>query len=106
MSAPEISVVVPCYNGGRFLDRLLGSLASQTFRSFEIVVVDDGSTDPDTHARLARLGGDVRVVCQSNRGLPGARNTGFRKARAPLVLPLDCDDALEPEFLQKAVHTL
>ena len=106
MRAPEVSVVVPCYNGGHFLDRMLGSLANQTFRSFEIVVVDDGSTDPDTQARLARLGGQVRVVCQSNKGLPAARNTGFREARAPLILPLDCDDALEPEFLQKAVDIL
>jgi glycosyltransferase involved in cell wall biosynthesis len=106
MSAPEVSVVVPCYNGGRFLERLLASLAHQSFRSFETIIVDDGSTDPDTSERLGRMAAEVRVVRQPNRGLPSARNTGFREASAALVLPLDCDDALEPEFVQKTVHAL
>ena len=106
MSEPEVSVVVPCYNGGRFLDGMLASLARQSFRSFETIIIDDGSTDPDTVERLDRMAADVRVVRQTNRGLPSARNTGFREASASLVLPLDCDDALEPEFLEKAVRAL
>lgn len=101
MSAPEVSIVVPCYNGGRFLDTLLASLDRQTFRAFETIIVDDGSTDAATLARLERLPEGVRLVRQENRGLPGARNTGFRAAQAALVLPLDCDDAIAPEFLDK-----
>jgi glycosyltransferase involved in cell wall biosynthesis len=81
-------------------------LGRQSFRCFEIIIVDDGSTDAHTIARLACMTSDVRVVRQSNLGLPGARNRGFREARGAFVLPLDCDDALEPEFLRKAILAL
>ncbi|MGE3149117.1 MAG: glycosyltransferase family 2 protein [Pseudorhodoplanes sp.] len=103
---PTVSVVVPCYNGGRFLDGLLACLAAQTFRDFEIVIVNDGSTDEATRRKLASLEPAIRVVHQDNRGLPGARNTGFREARADYVLPLDCDDTIEPSFLAEAVAVL
>ena len=104
--APTVSVVVPCYNGGPFIDQLLASLAAQTFRDFEIIIVDDGSTDPATVSKLDSLPSAVRVVRQQNLGLPGARNTGFRTARAALVLPLDCDDTIEPTYLAETVLSL
>jgi GT2 family glycosyltransferase len=103
---PIVSVVVPCHNGGRFLDALLASLAAQTFRDFEIVIVDNGSTEPATQEKLASLENAVRVIHQENRYLPGARNTGFREAKGAFVLPLDCDDTLEPTFLAEAVAVL
>ena len=92
MTTPRVSVIVPCHNGGRFLDGLLASLDSQTLRDFEIIIVDDGSTETATLDKLARLDPAIRVIHQENRYLPGARNRGFLR-RAPLVLPLDCDDA-------------
>jgi glycosyltransferase involved in cell wall biosynthesis len=104
--APRVSVVVPCHNGGRFLDGLLASLAAQTFRDFEIIIVDDGSTEQATRDKLASLDRSVRVVHQDNRYLPGARNRGFREARAELVLPLDCDDTLDPSYLAETVPLL
>jgi glycosyltransferase involved in cell wall biosynthesis len=100
---PAVSVIVPCYNGGRFLDALMASLDRQTFRDFEIVIVDDGSSDPETLRKLATLEGRARVIHQENRGLSGARNAGIRAARSDLVAPLDCDDAFEPPFLAEAV---
>jgi glycosyltransferase involved in cell wall biosynthesis len=106
MSDPIVSVIVPCFNGGRFIDALLASLAAQTFRDFEIIIVDDGSTDGSTQQKLASLGPDVQVVHQENRGLPGARNTGFRAAKGHYVLPLDCDDTIEPSFLAETVAAL
>ncbi len=99
MTVPAISIIVPCYNGGRYLDALLASIAAQTFRDFEIVIVDDGSTEQATLDKLASLDPGIRVVHQENRGLAAARNTGFREARSDLVLPLDCDDQLAPSFL-------
>ncbi|PWB59710.1 MAG: glycosyltransferase family 2 protein [Bradyrhizobiaceae bacterium] len=99
MNAPAVSVVVPCYNAGRYLDALLASLSAQTFRDFETVIVDDGSTDAVTREKLAAIESGIRVVRQQNRGLSGARNTGFREARGNHVLPLDCDDQLDPAFL-------
>lgn len=100
---PAVSVVVPCYNGGRFLDGLMASLARQTFRDFEIIVVDDGSTDPETLRKFAEIKDRARVVHQDNRGLSAARNAGIRAAQADLVLPLDCDNSIEPPFLAEAV---
>ncbi len=106
MTAPRVSVIVPCHNGGRFLDRLLSSLAAQTFRDFETVIVDNGSTEGETLRKLDELGSNVRVVHQENRYLPGARNRGFLEARAAFILPLDCDDTLEPSYLAETVPLL
>jgi glycosyltransferase involved in cell wall biosynthesis len=106
VTAPAVSVVVPCHNGGRFLDTLLASLAAQTFRDFEIVIVNNGSTEKETLEKLASLEAAARVIHQENRYLPGARNTGFREARGAFVLPLDCDDTLESSFLEEAVALL
>ena len=79
---PAVSVVVPCYNAGRFLDGLMASLAEQTLRDFEIIIVDDGSSEEETLRKLAELEKVVRVIHQDNRGLSAARNAGFRAARA------------------------
>jgi glycosyltransferase involved in cell wall biosynthesis len=106
VTAPRVSIIVPCHNGGRFLDGLLASLGAQTFRDFETIIVDDGSTEIATRERLDTLGPAVRVVHQENRYLPGARNRGFLEARAKLVVPLDCDDALEPSYLAETVPLL
>jgi len=103
---PSISVVVPCYNGGKFLDQLTASLARQTFRDFEIVVVNDGSTDPATQGKLAALDPAIRVIHQENRGLSAARNAGFSASRADLVMVLDCDDQLEPTYLEETLKAL
>jgi hypothetical protein len=103
---PKVSVIVPCYNAHAFLGRALESVRAQTFREFEIIVVNDGSTNPETLEYLQTLGDDVRLVHQANLGLPGARNTGFREARGDFVLPLDCDDWLDPTFLAKATILL
>jgi len=106
MSNPAVSVVVPCYNGGRFLDDLSACLAAQTFRDFETIIVNDGSTDEATLAKLASLDPAIHVVHQENRRMAGARNTGFRAARGAFVLPLDCDDRIYPSFLAETVPML
>jgi glycosyltransferase involved in cell wall biosynthesis len=105
-SQPTVTVVVPCFNGGRFLDGLIGSLAQQTLRDFEVIIVDDGSNDDDTLRKLAAIGGRARVIRQANAGLSVARNVGVRAARADMVMVLDCDDTIEPPFLQEAVALL
>lgn len=100
---PAVSIIVPCYNGGRFLPGLLAALEALEFRDFETIIVDDGSTDPATIAFLDAAPGWVKVVRQANKGLPGARNTGFSHASADLVLPLDSDDTIAPDYLTKAL---
>jgi glycosyltransferase involved in cell wall biosynthesis len=104
--APAVSIVVPCYNGGRFLDGLIASLARQTFRDFEVIIVDDGSTDQETIRKLDALAARVRVIRQDNRGPSAARNTGIRAACADILFMLDCDDIIEATFLAETVPAL
>jgi glycosyltransferase involved in cell wall biosynthesis len=103
---PAVSVIVPCFNGGRFLDGLMASLGHQTFRDFEIVIVDDGSRDAATLEKLATLEGAVRVIHQENSGPSAARNAGIRAANADILFMLDCDDTIEPDYLADTVPLL
>lgn len=93
---PFVSVVIPLYQTERYIAEAIGSVLAQTFTDFEVIVVDDGSSDrgPD----LARATGDerVRVVWQRNRGLAGARNTGIREAHGKIIAFLDADDRWAP----------
>ncbi len=101
---PEITVVVACFNQGEFLDDAVASVLAQTFGSFEIVVVDDGSTETATVDAVSRLDWPrTRVIRQENRGLPGARNAGIAAAKGRYVVPLDADDELAPGYLA-ALH--
>ena len=106
MFVPAVSVIIPCHNDGRFLDGLMANLGEQSFRDFEVLIVNDGSTEQETLNTLAKLRSDVRVVDQENRYLPGARNRGFSEALADIVLPLDCDDRLDPSYLAETYNVL
>lgn len=100
-----VSVVIPCYNSGATLGQMLESVRAQTWPHVEIIIVDDGSTDPQTLSLLHSLVG-VTLVRQANAGLPAARNAGFCAARGEYVLPLDADDWLEPETIMLLLQAL
>lgn len=102
---PAVSVVVPCYNGARFIDQLMVTLAAQTFRDFETIIVDDGSGE-ETRAKLVTLGSAAQVIHQVNQGPGAARNTGIKAARAGIILALDCDDQLDPTYLEETVAAM
>jgi glycosyltransferase involved in cell wall biosynthesis len=91
MADPLVTVIVAAFNGERFLHEALGSLFAQSYAPFEVVFVDDGSTDGT--AEIARTY-DVRYIHQVNAGLAAARNTGIREARGELVTFLDDDDVM------------
>jgi glycosyltransferase involved in cell wall biosynthesis len=101
---PKVSVIIPAYNYARFLPGAIQSVLDQTFRDFELIVVDDGSTDDtaDVVSPYARRHG-VIYIRQENRGLSAARNTGIRHAGGELVAFLDPDDLWLPEKLQRQV---
>ncbi len=102
-----VSVVIPCYNPGRFLEQTLASVRAQSYRPLETILVDDGTDSPEGRALLGSLAGRVtRVIQQPNRGLPAARNAGFRAAAGSYVLPLDADDRIRPSFLAGCVAAL
>jgi glycosyltransferase involved in cell wall biosynthesis len=99
-----ISVVITCYNHGRFLREAIESVLAQTYQMTEIIVVDDGSTD-DT-AAVARTYGRIRYIYQKNQGLSAARNTGWRSCKGGFVVFLDADDRLLPDALSVGVRCL
>lgn len=104
---PHVAIVIPCFNHGEFLGDAINSAKSQTYSDTEIVVVDDGSSDPATIERLDALAaGGVRVVRQENRGLSAARNAGVRATDAPFFVALDADDRLEPTFVERLLAPL
>jgi glycosyltransferase involved in cell wall biosynthesis len=100
VSAPSqtVSVVIPCYNGARFLRETLDSALAQTSPTLEVIVVDDGSTD-DSAALAESYGPPVRVIRQPNQGESVARNRGIAEARGEWVAFLDADDLWLPEKL-------
>jgi glycosyltransferase involved in cell wall biosynthesis len=97
-----VTVVIPCYNQARFLGEAIESVLSQSYRNFEIIVVDDGSTD-DT-SEVASGYDEVRLIRQENRGLAAARNRGLAEARGEYVVFLDSDDRLLPEALEAGLE--
>lgn len=106
MAAPRVSVVVPAWNAEGFIRRTLDTVAAQTFKDFEVVVVDDGSADRTKEAVdawLAETKVAGRCIRQENKKIAGARNTGIRAAAADLIAFLDHDDLWFPDKLGKVV---
>jgi glycosyltransferase involved in cell wall biosynthesis len=104
---PHVSVIIPCYNQGEFVDEAIYSVLSQTFQDFEIIVVNDGSTDPFTIKHLQQLCfPKTRILHTDNQGLPAARNNGIREAQGKYILPLDADDRIGKTYIEQAVRLL
>ena len=101
-----ISVVIPSYNCAPFLGHAIESVLGQSFGDFEIVVVDDGSTDNTRQVVSECTDSRVRYVYQENRGLPGARNRGVVEAQGEFIAALDADDALASTALEEMLGAL
>lgn len=99
-----VSVILTCYNQGRFLSDAMDSVLLQTYQEFEIIVIDDGSTDHT--AEVSRRQPRARYVGQSNQGLSAARNRGIQEAHGEFLVFLDADDRLLPPALEAGVRTL
>lgn len=100
---PLISVIIPVYNVEQHLEKCLKSVLNQTFRDFEVICVNDGSTDGCAKILDKYAAKDKRlsVITQKNQGLSVARNTGLAKAKAEYIAYVDSDDFVHSEFLQK-----
>lgn len=97
---PAVSVVIPLYNKGPYIARALNSVLAQTFQDFEVIVVDDGSTDDGAEVVRGFDDPRIRLIQQENRGVSAARNRGIEAAQAELVAFLDADDEWLPEHLE------
>lgn len=96
----KVSIIIPCYNQAQYLPDAIESALAQTYRNFEVIVVNDGSTD-NTSKVAKRY--PVKLIEQSNKGLSAARNAGIKKAEGGWILTLDSDDKIAPDFLE---HTI
>ncbi|WGF92743.1 glycosyltransferase family 2 protein [Aequorivita marisscotiae] len=107
-NSPKTSIIVPCYNQARFLSEALNSVYNQTFKDWECVIVNDGSTDNTEEIASKWVQKDERFkyISKSNGGLSSARNKGIENSQAKYILPLDADDKLHPEYLEKAIPIL
>lgn len=105
---PLVSVIVPCWNSEDTLVETLESVAAQTYRNIEIVIIDDGSTDGSAAlaAEFCARERRARLVRQENRGLGGARNRGISESNGPWIAPIDADDLWHPTKIEKEMRAV
>lgn len=102
MPKPRVSIVIPTYNRQELVIEAIESVLAQSYRDFEIIVVDDGSTD-ETSARLEHYSNRIEYRKQKNQGVAAARNTGIRLSQGEFICFLDSDDLWEPRKLETQV---
>ena len=100
---PQLTVIIPTYNRGWILKEAIDSVLTQDYKDFELIVVDDGSTD-NTSEILASYGNDIRVLFQENKGVSAARNRGIAEASGQFIAFIDSDDLWLPQKLSTQVE--
>lgn len=104
MTAPLVSIVIPCFNAARWIEETIRSALAQTWPRCEIIVIDDGSTDDSLARAQAFAARGVRVVSQPNRGASAARNHGLHLAGGDFIQFLDADDLLAPDKIARQLE--
>ena len=102
---PKVSVILPTYNRANYIARALDSILVQTYKDYEIIVVDDGSTDATSEV-LKHFSDKIKYIRQSNQGSATARNRGIQESKGEYIAFLDSDDYWVPEKLQEQVNVL
>lgn len=107
-TTPLVSINIPCYNGQATLKETVVSVLKQTYENIEIIIVDDCSTGTPLQDVISQLpAGKIKLVRhEENKGLPAARNTAVQHSTGQILLPLDCDDLIDPTFLEETVNLL
>lgn len=104
---PLVDVIVPCYNQGCYLQECLESVFANDYPEIEVIIVDDGSTDPESQKAMEAISDPrVKVIRKKNEGVAIARNTAIAAGRGKYILPLDADDKIGSGFIAKAVAIL
>lgn len=105
-SSPSVSVIIPCYNHGRYLAHAVRSVLAQSYTNWEAIIVDDGSTDETHHVAAQFTDARIRYIHQRNQGLAAARNAGILAAQGRYLAFLDADDEWAPGFLDRCTNVL
>ena len=104
---PLVSLISPCFNYGRYLDRFLECLQEQTFKDFEVILIDDGSTDKETVDKIKEIEEreipNIKIIRQENMGVIAARNRAISEAKGKYIFPFDPDDTVDKTFLEKCL---
>jgi glycosyltransferase involved in cell wall biosynthesis len=104
---PKVSVIIPCYNSGKFIEDTVDSVLASSFTDFEIIIVNDGSTDEHTNQVLANFNKPkTKIITTQNQGVVKARNTAVNNSSGKYILPLDADDKISPDYMKLAVQYL
>jgi glycosyltransferase involved in cell wall biosynthesis len=104
---PLVSIIIPCYNQGKYITQTVESALSSTYSNFEIIIVDDGSKDKFTLDTLHSSSWlKTKIFYTSNQGVSNARNYGIKKSIGKYILPLDADDLIDKTYIEKAVDIL
>lgn len=108
MQMPLVSVIIPCYNQEQYLEECLQSVLAQTFREWECIIVNDGSTDKTEQTAKKWIEKDPRFVYvyKENGGLSSARNSGLQAAKGDYIQFLDCDDCIDADKFRKSIDLL
>jgi glycosyltransferase involved in cell wall biosynthesis len=105
MKNPLVSIIIPYYNGAKYVYETINSAISQTYTNIEIILIDDGSTDPDSINLFNLIDHNLlKKYRTNNQGLSTARNTAISLANGEIILPLDCDDLISNTYVEKAVN--
>lgn len=110
-SSGLVSVIIPCYNYGRYLRQAVESVLAQTYQNWEIIIVNDGSSDNTVEVAESLIkqnpGNRIRLINQANSGQPAiSRNRGISEAKGEYILPLDADDMITPTMLEECLRIL
>ncbi|WP_084031657.1 glycosyltransferase family 2 protein [Anaerobacillus arseniciselenatis] len=106
---PLVSIIIPCYNYGKYIEEAVQSALDQTYENIELIIVNDASTDPFTIDILEKLNHHSKLTIihhESNKKLPAARNTAIKAASGKYILPIDADDKVDRTIVEKTVEVL
>lgn len=102
----NVTVIIPCYNDGKYIIQALNSVLNQTLKAERIIIIDDGSDLKTKNVLKTIINDKVEIIFQENKGVSNARNRGINIATTDYILTLDADDYFEPTFIEKSVEIL
>ncbi len=104
----KVSIIMPCYNDGAYIEQAVDSVKAQTYQNIELIIVDDGSDEKETVNIIKKLGTEdgITVLHTEHLRPAGARNYGIRAASGKYILPLDADDMIDKTYVEKCVKVL